>query len=268
MSFIPGTPLTSAGLLEVAGTGAFNLLQGQLTCNLADVTAEHSTPGAHCNPKGRIISLFRLFVFADAWYLLMPRVSITHALSALKKYAIFFKASLTDVSDHYQINYTFKKMAADWPDTPDGQLTGTETVIIREKGNSPRYLLIGRNKQNLPCERISAANENDWKHENLIHLYPAIYPETTEKFFAHELNLMALGAISLEKGCYTGQEIIARMHYRGKAKTGLQYFSAHRESPPEYGAEFVSAEGKTSILVDYCMNNIGVCEMLIVAPLA
>lgn len=70
---------------------------------------------------------------------------------------------------------------------------------------------------------------------------PAIYPETSGMFFAHELHLDALGAISLDKGCYTGQEIIARMHYRGKSKTGLFHVTLTASAAPSRGADIFSS---------------------------
>src|SRR5205814_3051995 len=104
-----------------------------------------------------------------------------------------------------------------------------------------------------------------WKQEDIFSLMPAIYPETSGKFFTHDLDLMRLGAISLKKGCYTGQEIIARMHYRGKSKTELLKIT--RRETLSKGQEFVHS-GKKCIMVDSWQDpDTGLTEMLTVASL-
>src|SRR5688572_15995778 len=93
--------LKHLGLLKIFGKDAHKLLQGQLTCDMNEVTSNHSLVGAHCNPQGRIISLFRIFHYQDSYFLQMPREMIPIALRALKKYAIFFKVELVDESDEW-----------------------------------------------------------------------------------------------------------------------------------------------------------------------
>jgi folate-binding protein YgfZ len=159
------------GLLKASGDDAFKLLQGQLTCNLTSITTTKGCLGAHCNPQGRVISLFYIFQHDHAYYLVFkPRSLLPIALSALKKFAQFYKQlELLDVS---------------------------ELAHSRE--------LIQQYAQAYFSSEI-----------------PRIYPETSGLFLPHDLNLQQLNAISFDKGCYTGQEIIARMHYRGKIKNHL-----------------------------------------------
>lgn len=174
-------------LLKVSGADALKLLQGQLTCDVETVTPEKSRMGALCNPQGRVISLFRVFKHEDAFYLFMQRSMVSITLAALKKYAVFYKTELTDVSD---------------------LLKSMQPQIINE-----RYADI---------------------HQGL----PAIYPETSGKFLPHDLNLHEHGAISFDKGCYTGQEIIARMHYKAKLKNHLYIATVDSTLPLLPGGEF------------------------------
>lgn len=161
---------TNDGLLKVTGQDAKKLLQGQLTCNVDEVTATNDCLGAHCNPQGRVISLFRLFQHNDAYYLHMSKSLIPIALTALKKYAVFYKVELSDATN---------------------ELDTLRTAIQIE-----------------PYASIQKG-------------IPAIYPETSGKFLPHDLNLPDLHAVNFDKGCYTGQEIIARMQYRGTPKNHL-----------------------------------------------
>jgi len=174
------------GLLKVSGADAVKLLQGQLTCNITAITPEQGSLGAHCNPQGRIISLFYLFLYQDAYYLLMPHSLLPIAMQALKKYAMFYKhIELIDVSD--------------------------------AAGND---------------ELIHTHAKSYFSSE-----IPRIYAETSGLFLPHDIHLHQLGAISFDKGCYTGQEIIARMHYRGKLKNHLYLANISSTQAPVPGQD-------------------------------
>lgn len=181
------------GILQISGIDAKKFLQGQLTCNLEEVTESESKLGAHCNPQGRIISLFRIYLRENSYYLQMPKAIVPIAQNALKKYAVFFKVELNDASN-------------------------------------------------------SMPNLTPYDGEDI----PLIYPETSEKFLPHEINLPARGGVSFNKGCYTGQEIIARMQYRGKLKTQLFRAKARTETPPIRGADIYANKEIAGTIVDYC----------------
>lgn len=204
----------NSGFLSIVGENAKKFLQGQLTCNLDEVTAAESRLGAHCNPQGRVISLFRLFLQDGNYYMQMPRELIPVAMQALQKYAVFFKVTLTDVSNSFTSDRT--------------------DILLRDSSSISQGI-------------------------------PAIYPETSEKFLPHELNLPELNAISFNKGCYTGQEIIARMHYRGKLKTHLYKATVETKSPITRGAD-IYLEGKRSgSIVDFSEIAAGHYELLVIA---
>ncbi len=264
------TDLTPYGLLEVAGTGAFALLQGQLTCHLGDITEESSRLAAQCTPQGRVISFFRLFTYQKKYYLQMPKSLIPITLSALQKYAVFFDVTLHDVSEAFIQRGYFTKAETTWPDTEDQQLTENDAIIIREKGETLRYLWIGRKDSIISCDPSKDNTYSDWHRATIHHLVPTIYPETSEKFFAHELNLTALNAVSFTKGCYTGQEIIARMHYLGKPKNTLQYKQLESIPSLTRGSTFVldpqDTTKKPATIVDFCTKDKTLFDILMVAP--
>jgi folate-binding protein YgfZ len=176
--------LPGSGVIRIEGNDAKKFLQGQLTCDVTLASNGRAIMGAHCNREGRIISLFHLFLIEDAYYLLMQRSMIPIAISALKKYAVFFKAEITDVS-----------------------------VESKEQDSM------------------------QWKALMINEGIPVIYPETSGKFLPHEINLHTLNAISFNKGCYTGQEIIARMHYRGKLKNHMRKMAISSETQPFPGCD-------------------------------
>ncbi len=180
-------------MLKITGPDASKFLQGQLTCDVTQLTEGKTQLAAHCNRQGRIISLFYIMLFEEAYLLMMPQALLSIAENALKKYAIFYKVKLEIISE------SKNKIESD----PDRLKSG---IVM-------------------------------------------IYPETSEKFLPHELNLPQLNAVSFSKGCYTGQEIIARMHYRGKSKKKLVYVTFHRNTPPARG-EQIEINKKAAELVD------------------
>jgi folate-binding protein YgfZ len=239
---------SSLGLLGVRGMRAKELLQGQLTCHMDEVSPNHSSLAAHCNPKGRVISLFRIFLYHDIYYLLMPIEMIPIAKDALQKYAVFFKVELFHELTLPKIIYCTDALAfANAPQAIDEACENNGTLIIKLSPENT-YLLLGDISltKNIPVQKIYPSL--DIKAE-----IPNIYPETTEKFLPHELNLPNLNAVSFNKGCYTGQEIIARMQYRGKIKTKL--YRGTTTHLPQKGADIYDAQGNaTGMIVDFYQN--------------
>ena len=228
--------LNEWGLLKISGMDAKKLLQGQVTCDVMQISGEKSSLGAHCNPQGRVISLFYLFLWKENYYLLMPRTLISIAMNALKKYAVFYKVEMADVSHHFVI------LGA-----PQNQLNiiSSDDIAIIPNADSTRCYVIGEE----PIIRsivssISPMNSSEWKLADIKARIPTLYPETSGKFLPHEINLDQLHAISFDKGCYTGQEIIARMHYRGKLKTHLYLSQIQREVPLHPGCDISAQEGE------------------------
>lgn len=160
--------LDNNGHLYIHGPQFEKFLQGQLTCDIKSLAA---TPilAAHCNPKGRIISLFWIYRFQDGVLLQMPNDLITIAIEHLNKYRVFFKASIDNIDQ-----------PIDLPDL-------------------------------LQLSRLDKINRK----------IPTLYAATSELFLPHRINLTDFGGVSFNKGCYTGQEIIARMEYRGEVKHHL-----------------------------------------------
>jgi len=323
--------LSHLGCLKISGPDAKKLLQGQLTCNLDDITHTQSRIGAHCNPKGRMISLFRIFHSDHDYYLQMPRENITIALNALKKYAVFYKLELADVTDSLKIlgylgnhikqyiqdillniptnndnaiqhdhllktlikhdtffqhdNLLSTPMHHDSSqqdnllnipmnhnDIPqqDNTIALDHLLIIKIPGNIPRYEIITMTDDTnneitnkLNQSKLSSANSispDIWESANIEAGLANIYPETSEKFLPHELNLHLLNGISFNKGCYTGQEIIARMHYRGNLKNKLIQTTIHSSIPPLRGEDL---PGTKNIVVDYCKSRYNTYQLLI-----
>src|SRR5579862_2977338 len=223
--------LTELVLLCIEGQDAKKFLQGQLNCNLETISTTQSSLGAHCNPQGRMISFFRLFYYQERYYLQMPVEMLSLALVALKKYAVFFKVTLSLVNDFNTIGYCgdqLQKYLTNIPKNTDEIIESNGLLVLKLSG---RYQILGQTAPlSLLWEKMAADNQqvsaDVWKQLNFQENIPTLYPETSEKFLPHDLQLPQLNAVNFNKGCYTGQEIIARMEYRAKIKNRLWCVSA------------------------------------------
>ena len=215
--------LSHFGIIKVSGPDAAKFLQGQLTCDVIALQPGAHTLGAYCNIQGKVDSLFRLWRLGDSYFLRMPNSLIEQSLQELQKYAIFSKVDLKDVSENLcgfgMSNHIVNLQVTD-PDL---------AVLAIEPAN--RYEIYGpfAAVTKLWHHCVLSATHVDpymWELLDIKHKIPEIYPETIGDFFPHDINLPEQGAVSFSKGCFRGQEIIARMQHRGKLKRALHIFTA------------------------------------------
>lgn len=200
--------LLDLGLIAIRGIDAAKFLQGQLTCDVREITQEKSLLGAHCDPKGRVQFTFRIGKYQENYYLLLPHNMVSSALSLLQKYAVFSKVTLADESALWQ------------------------------HGNDP---LAEQLKQSF-TKTTQFDDTNNWLLHDIFAGIPTIIPETSGEFTPHDINLPQLGGVSFNKGCYTGQEIVARMQFLGKLKQRLYRIRLQAETLPAPNTKLFVAE--------------------------
>jgi len=258
------------GIMAVSGRDATPFLQGQLTADVMTLTTTKQTLAAYCNLKGRIHALFRLFYHQETYYLTAPKAVLIHAFKQLKRFAQFSKVTLEDISldwQHFGLSTTASAV----------MLTETPEIISLTLSENPdRFELFGPTKimqarWDMLRETTPEQDLNAWKLLEIQAGIPSIWAETQEKFLPHYLNLPQLGAVSFNKGCYVGQEIIARMQYRGNLKRGL--YRAYIKSTtilPAPGTPLVYADTPTEergTVVLAAVKAKGEIALLIEAPL-
>lgn len=208
------------GLISVSGSDAATFLQGQITADIKTITTTQPGFSAYCNAKGRIRSLFRIFLHQECYFLQLPIGVVPSTLATLKKYARFSKVKLEDVSEQWQ------RVGICLSETNINTIDFKNMLLLPLSGSNPykRFELIGSPNhikslwdQLLETKNLVISDFDTWKTLDIQAGIPEIWPETIEQFLPHSLNLPALGAVSFNKGCYCGQEIIARMEYRGNA---------------------------------------------------
>lgn len=207
-------------LVEVAGVDAEKYLQGQLTCDVVNLAAGASTLTAHCDPKGKMNSLFRLIkLSAEQFLILMPKNLFT-PLDHLKKYAVFSKVTF-QVLDWQIVGLIGEKC---------GRIQAQITLDIDEN----RTILLNPT----PLDVTFNGDEKQWLCADIQAGLPSLSAETQNEFIPQALNLQAIEqAISFTKGCYIGQETVARAKYRGANKRAMYVLSGETTVTPKIGSE-------------------------------
>lgn len=191
--------LSQFGFLAVNGKDAKTFLQGYTTCDL-DKLSTRNNLGAICNLQGRMISNFRVAETSDGLLLRMHRSRIADTVLFLSKYIVFSKADLVDVSDHWQCYGVIG-------DQPEGQ------ICLQVSDN--RYEVLS--ETDLPAE----SDDLSWQQQDCLDGLAWIETTTAELYLPQMFNLHNLDGIDFDKGCYLGQEIIARAQYLGDLKRSL-----------------------------------------------
>lgn len=153
------------------------------------------------------------------------------------------------------------------PDAPDVQTRSGATVIVRMGVTLARWLLLAPVGEPAPLSGCAEGERDAWRLLDIADGVAQVYAATSEEFVAQMLNLDALGGIAFDKGCYTGQEVIARAHYRGRVKRRVQRFFSRGELKLAAGASGQLADGRTFKVVDAVQLANGRCEFLAVTPL-
>lgn len=245
------------GILTIQGLESKKFLQGQLTCNLNYISQTHSRLGARCTPKGRMVSNFRILQQDQNSYLLsMCQPLIEKQLADLKKYAMFSKVELLDSSEQWVIFGLYGS-----EQLPKGLHHALPTERNQVTATSGQYLInIAPQYYQLICPKASAheleqqllsqcqlGHYNDWVLGFIRNGIAQIQPETSELFVPQMINLPAVGGVSFKKGCYTGQEIVARMQYLGKLKRHLYRLTFEGNQLPPIGTSVYSTIQSTSV---------------------
>jgi hypothetical protein len=246
--------LSHLGLIACSGQDASKFLQGQFTCDVRTITASYSTMGCYCDQKGRILASFRIILSDEIYYLTLPTALIQSTLTELKKFALFSKVNLMDVSvDFRQIglvgdlveSFLLKKFGS-VPKQENETIIVDDYIIVCLSKTQIRFLVISSNAQIKSLEDelqlfAATSNENAWNLLDIQHGLARIYPETIGTFTPHDLNFPNIGAVSFTKGCYRGQEIVARMQYLGKLKRHLSHAMVTTDSTPVPGMKLLTS---------------------------
>lgn len=246
--------LSSESWLRATGQDAESFLQGQLTNDIASLDTRHSQLHGFCNPKGRLVCVLRVVRHRQGFLLQLPAEMSTGVLNHLKKYILRAKVNL-EIADHLigigiagtESIDLLNQCIGPVPDAPCGYRDLGELGIYRLPGLVPRFQVAGLVSDICSFwEKLSGTlrpvGPVPWALLDIQAGIPKIYPETTELFVPQMINLDLIDGVSFKKGCYPGQEIVARMHYLGKLKQRMIRAQVETDTVPKPGDRIYSPE--------------------------
>lgn len=227
------TPLTHLGVIALDGPDAKSFLQGQVTCDVQQLSPQQSIPGARCNPKGRALTSFLLHETSEQQLLLIMDHSLVEpTIQELSKYAAFFKVKLNDASEQYSLLGLSGELSEKHQQTvaaaPNYQLNDRRWLLISTNDHA-QELWLQLNQDLIPT------GTEFWVLQDIRAGLGYLQTETSGMFIPQMLNLHAIDGISFKKGCYTGQEVVARMKYLGKLKRRMYRVTMNSSELPVPG---------------------------------
>lgn len=215
--------LNYLNILEIVGEGAIELLQGQLTCDMGKVSSKNPTQGAICNVKGRIISSFIVVAPNDEntnkFWLIGPELMMKKTQDVLKKYSPFYQVDISILSDKDLYGANNDALESFFPDLNfnDNQYIRQNSLVLGYLDKKIRLVITNKGDTIFKDSGEISSDLGDWHLDNFLIKDVEITEDLSEKLTPHEINYDVSERVDFEKGCYTGQEIVARMHYRAKS---------------------------------------------------
>ena len=215
--------LNYLNILEIVGEGAIELLQGQLTCDMGKVSSKNPTQGAICNVKGRIISSFIVVAPNDEntnkFWLIGPELMMKKTQDVLKKYSPFYQVDISILSDKDIYGANNDALESFFPDLNfnENQYIRHSSLVLGYLDKKIRLVITNKGDTVFKDSGEISSDLGDWHLDNFLIKDVEITEDLSEKLTPHEINYDVSERVDFEKGCYTGQEIVARMHYRAKS---------------------------------------------------
>jgi folate-binding protein YgfZ len=263
-------------IIKISGVDAETFIQGQITNDITLLSEEEkSIYAGYCSPKGRLLAFF-FITRMDANYFLFCPPCISEAIS--KRLAMYvLRAKVEILSSPEDIDYflvdesNIKKLHNYFSSIPQSKM---QTVLSNNKsvsltmldGPKSYYLIFGDNKKISKLYNViysTEINPCNWNEIHIENIIPNIFNETQDLYIPQSVNLDLIGAVNFKKGCYTGQEVVARTHYLGKPKRRMYLGSVTLNKNPELGSDIKVGDEKVGSLVNFYKQENNIFKVLV-----
>ncbi|MGL4723015.1 MAG: tRNA-modifying protein YgfZ [Scandinavium sp.] len=243
-------------LATITGKDSENYLQGQVTADVAQLTEHQHLLVAHCDAKGKMWSNLRLFRDGEGFAWIERRNVRDAQLTELKKYAVFAKVTINPDDNRvllgvagFQARAALANLFSAQPDSENQAVRDGENTLLWLEHPGERFILVVNEET---AQRVTEAlrgeaelnNSQQWLALNIEAGLPIIDSANSAQFIPQATNMQALGGISFKKGCYTGQEMVARAKFRGANKRALWSLAGSASRVPEAGEDLEMQMGE------------------------
>ena len=258
------TDLSHLALIEVSGKEAEDFLHGQFTISIKQLSKNHCQFSSWCNPKGQVRVTFFIYRHEERFIILLPAELKESFLKQLQMYILRADVKLTDKSNELvrvglQTNKTtlFADLIESHPEQQGEVIIDNDLHCLRlplqgDVSNAHRTILIGSVDGQITLwkelvKHVTPVGTYIWELLDIQTAYPWVTTQTTLKFLPQMLNLDLIDGLDYQKGCYPGQEIIARLHFRGQLKRSLYLATCSLDSHPESGDQLYTNNIEQSV---------------------
>lgn len=233
--------LPTLGAVRIAGPDAAAFLQGQLTADLRRLEPGRSSLAAWCSPQGRVIALMHIAPTEDGFVAVLPRELCGPVVERLSRFVMRSRVRLTDASAGLAVAGISGREAGSF-ERCDG-VTALRLTVERD------LLLAPDDRLHEVLADVSPAGDGAWDLSCTGLGEPEVYAATSESWVPQMLNLDLLGAVSFQKGCYPGQEIVARTQHLGRIKRRLLRYRVTGGTLPAPGAALLLGSARVAEVV-------------------
>ncbi len=240
--------LSQYSTIVIAGNDASSFMQGQFTNDVNNVNDDTSQLNGFCNKKGRMVANFRLFTHQGNYFLSINNSLVENSISHLQNYVLRSHVAIQEISEqliHLGISgdnavELLSPFIDNISEEIDSVSHNEDYIALRVAGTTPRYeIFCSLEHAKALWEKVSAQAEvvssSSWDYLNILAGTPFIDINTSEEFVPQMANMELINGVSFSKGCFTGQEIVARMHYLGKLKKRTFKIHIDTEEKPNTG---------------------------------
>jgi hypothetical protein len=241
------------GLIRFSGAEAQTFLHNQLSCDVAALTPGKSTYGSYCTPAGRVLATFLLWRSGEDFFMQLPSPLREPIQIQLSKYILRSKVKAADASAEWMLlgvsgtdaTALVQRAVGQVPKAVYEVVQAPEATVISLPGDRYEIVAAREKATAVLASLASGAEKADPDHWDWLDIragVPVVLPATQEAFVPQMVNLDLIGGVSLTKGCYPGQEIVSRMHYRGTLKQRMYLANLAGSERPQPGEKLYSSD--------------------------
>lgn len=262
------TPLAERSLLRVQGEDAGAFLQNLLTNDVNTLQVGQSQLSGFCNPKGRLLTVFQLIRRENDYLLLLPNDLAEAIAQRLTMFKLRSKVDIAVADDVHAFGLVYSNTETGSKPVWQGDQTA-EGLILRQPGGAIRDLVIADAAQ---CKTLAERLNNGWQlaaeaYWQLLDIeagLPMVFNDSKEAFTPQQLNLELVGGVSFKKGCYPGQEVVARLHYLGSPSRRMFLGTIQDNHLPMINAPVTDANGEVLghvVQAQFVKSGIVLCQL-------
>ncbi|KKO44422.1 folate-binding protein [Arsukibacterium ikkense] len=238
-------PLPAFEVIRISGADNRKYMQSQTTCDVDQLNADSFLRGAHCDAKGKTWSVFHLLEHSDDLLVVAFRDELNASLAQWRKFAVFSKASFEPCQDTFAVlgiagegaEQLIRQLGFTPPAGKGGLSRHNQSALLQLADQHYMLLMPKPDAITLLDSTLPLAAPTLWLKQHILHGLCYLEQPLIGEFVPQMLNLQAVDAISFSKGCYLGQETVARMKYLGRNKRAAWILQAETDEAPAAGCD-------------------------------